>query len=101
MSRKWRQLGRWRFRAGRGPDASSNDGFEFMFNDKSQHPFVLHALPESLDRLPSKGDEGRGDLACLVYIGRDGKPVEVLALTAGYRRVPRLPWLKPLKRRLR
>src|SRR5271166_318119 len=66
-----------------------------MFDDDSQSPFVLHAVPESLDQLPAKADEGRGDLACLIYIGREEKPVEVLALTAGYRRVPRLPWMKP------
>jgi hypothetical protein len=28
-------------------------------------------------------------------VGKDGKPVEALALTCGYRRVSRLPWLKP------
>jgi hypothetical protein len=69
------------------PDADREDAFEFLFDDDSQSPFVLHAVPESLDRLPIKADEGRGDLACLVYVGKEGKPVEVLALTAGYRRV--------------
>jgi len=83
------------------PDANRDDAFEFMFDDDSQSPFVLHAVPESLDRLPAKADEGRGDLACLAYIRREEKPVEVLALTAGYRWVPRLQWMKPLKRRFR
>ena len=53
------------------------------------------------DRLPAKSDEGRGDLACVVYIGRESNPVEALAFSAGYRRVPKIPWLKPLKRRMR
>jgi len=78
------------------PDANRDDAFEFMFDDDFQSPFMLHAVQESLDRLPAKADEGRGDLACLIYIGRKEKPVEALALTAGYRRVPRLPWMEPL-----
>jgi hypothetical protein len=40
-------------------------------------------------------------IACLVYIGRESNPVEALAFSAGYRRVPKMPWLKPLKRRMR
>ena len=64
------------------PDANRDDAFEFMFDDGSKSPFVLHAVAESLDRLPSEADEGRGDLACLAYIGRKEKPVEALALTA-------------------
>src|SRR5260370_41514272 len=51
------------------PDANRDDAFEFLFDDDSQSRFVLHTVPESLDRLPAKADEGRGDLACLVYTG--------------------------------
>jgi hypothetical protein len=83
------------------PAQGKQDAFELLFDDGSDNPFVLHTIPETFDRLPLPADEGRGDLACLVYVGKDGKPVEALALTCGYRRVSRLPWLKPLKRTMR
>jgi hypothetical protein len=41
------------------PEANKPEGFEFLFDDGSPNPFTLHALPESLDRLPAKSDEGR------------------------------------------
>jgi hypothetical protein len=72
-----------------------------VFDDGSPNPFALHALPEYVNRVPAKSDEGQGDFTCLVYIGREGNPVQSLTFSAGYRRVQRIPWLKALKRRMR
>jgi hypothetical protein len=78
------------------PAQGSEDAFEFLFDDRSPNPFVFHTDAGAVDRMAVKDDEGRNDLAGLVYVGKEGKPVQVLALKVGYRRVARLPWLKSL-----
>ena len=68
------------------------DGLEFLFEDHSDSPFSIHVSPQQVDRLIPASDEGRTDLACLVYT--EGPTLE-LELPARYRRAERLPYLKP------
>src|SRR5690606_1522619 len=70
---------------------NGRDAMEFLFEDGSDSPYVIYVQVEQVDRLPTKEDEGRSDLRCLVYT-RAGL---ALALPARYRRSVHLPYLKP------
>jgi hypothetical protein len=74
------------------PEQARADAFELLFEDRSDSPFVIHIGAQQIDRMPLAADEGRRDLVCAVWT--DG-PKKRLALPASYRRVSRLPWLKP------
>jgi hypothetical protein len=68
------------------------EALELLFEDGSDSPFVLHVGAESVDRLPSRQDDGRTHLRCLVYT--EGPTLE-LEIPARFRRAARLPHLKP------
>lgn len=80
----------------RGPwsQAGLNDALEILFDDHTSDPFALHLSPETFDRLPAEEDAGR-EWVLTVWTSRRGKPRQVLSRPCFYRRVPRIPWLKP------
>ena len=89
--------GRWQ-RNNRVPIAlvHGEDALEFLFEDHTPQPYIMHTGIEAcLDVLPSRHDEGRTDLRCLVYIARSF-PQPAIDLPAAYRRTARVPCMKPL-----
>lgn len=75
---------------------AGRDALEIVFEDGSRTPYSLHVDARQVDRLPAASDEGRTDLRFLVYVQPDALACE---LPARYRRVDRLPHLKPWRDR--
>jgi hypothetical protein len=75
------------------PAEGRDDAFELLFDDHTPSPFALHLSPESFDRLPARGDEGRSFVLSVWTRG----PVKQLERPCRYRRVPSIPCLKPWK----
>jgi hypothetical protein len=89
--------GRWQLN-NRVPIAlvHGEDALEFLFEDHTQSPYVMHTGMEAcLGGLPSRHDEGRTDLRCLVYVA-SSFPRPAIDLPAAYRRAARIPCMKPL-----
>ena len=81
----------------RGPHLGlkRDDMFEFLFEDKTESPYMLIFSPGQFERLPNKADDG-GDFTATIWVqGSDGESKCVCTLPCRYRVVPRLPWLKP------
>lgn len=76
------------------PDQHLADAVEIMWDDGSDSPFALHLTPESFDMLPAEPEPGR-EWVCDVYVQKDGIPHRSLTRRCHWRRVPRIPWLKP------
>jgi hypothetical protein len=78
------------------PNFPLEDGFEILFDDCSANPFALHLSPGSFDRLPTDEDIGiPWTLAVYTAPRRSGRPHRAFQRPCWYRRVPRIPWLKP------
>jgi hypothetical protein len=67
------------------------DALELLFEDDTATPYVMHLSRESIDRLPTRADEGREDLRLHVYTAG---PTLALDFPARYRRASKLPYLK-------
>jgi hypothetical protein len=76
----------------RGPWAGQ-EGVEMLFEDGSDNPYTLHFTVNSFDMLPA--DPGPGQ-EWVMSFWEDG-PRKAVELPCHWRRVPRLPWLKPLE----
>lgn len=76
------------------PEAGHADAVEIMWDDGSRSPFALHLTPESFDLLPAEPEPGR-EWTCTVWTAKDGRPHKALERRCHWRRVERLPWLKP------
>jgi len=77
------------------PQVGKADGLEILFEDESNNPYALHLTTDSVDRMPLDTDRDRPGAPprwTLSVWTREGK---ILELPARYRRVPRIPWLKP------
>ena len=74
----------------RGPwaPAGGHDALEILFEDHSDNPFVVHIGIEQTDR--RLADDTSGFLFTVWMRG-----AEILRRPGHYRRVARLPWLKP------
>ena len=77
------------------PAVGRDDGIELLFDDGTDTPFELHFSVESLDRLPLDSDAGREWIFTAWTEPRRRGPHKSLERPAWYRRVPRIPWLKP------
>ena len=77
------------------PDMHREDGLEFLFEDGTECPFSLHFGIESLDRMPLDSDAGKEWIFSAWTAPRRRGPHKALERPAWYRRVPRIPWLKP------
>jgi len=78
------------------PEQSLPEAVEILWEDGSDNPYALHLPRESFDHLPSEPPAGR-DWLITVWQLKEGKPHKALERTCYWRRVERLPWLKPLK----
>ena len=69
---------------------------EFLFEDGSQSPYVLHVEEAQCDRVPdTREDIMRSDITLALWVrGADGHPVMAGSMPARYRAAP-LPCLKP------
>lgn len=77
--------GPWKERGGR-------EALELLFEDESDSPFCLQLVAEQCDRMLPDADQGGGfDIAVWT---RDG---EKLCLPGKYRRVSKIPYMKPWK----
>ena len=76
------------------PERHEQEGIEIMWDDGSDSPYALHLAPASFDLLPAEPDAGR-EWLLTVWTAKDGKPHKSLERKCHWRRVPRIPWLKP------
>jgi hypothetical protein len=76
------------------PAERRREAIEIMWDDGSDAPFALHLTPESFDLLPGEPEPNR-EWVCTVWVQRDGAPHKALERICHWRRVGRLPWLKP------
>jgi hypothetical protein len=67
---------------------------EILFDDGTDSPFALHLSPESFDLLPAEPPAGR-EWVLTVWELQQGTPQRALERPCHWRRVPRIPWLKP------
>jgi hypothetical protein len=77
------------------PEQRLAEAVEIMFDDGSDNPYCLHLSPESFDLLPAEPPADQGWVLS-VWDFKKGKPHKALERPCHWRRVPRLPWLKPL-----
>jgi hypothetical protein len=80
----------------RGPWLAMNlpEAVELLFDDGTESPFALHLSPESFDLLPAEPPPGR-EWILSVWIDKKGKPHKAIERPCHWRRVPRIPWLRP------
>src|SRR5262249_53433056 len=73
------------------PDAGVAEGVEVLFEDHSDNPFVLHLPATSFDVLPGEPVKRLWQLSVW-----EAGPTKGATLPCHWRRVPHIPWLKPL-----
>lgn len=79
------------------PAQHRDDAVEILFDDRTENPFALHLTVESFDHLPLDSDAGREWLFTAWTAPRRGRPHKALERPCWYRRVERIPCLKPWK----
>jgi len=72
------------------PNAGKENALEVLFEDDSQSPFCLHIGPEQTDRIVPETQQG-GSFEMVVYT----QAGEQFRLPGKYRRVEKIPYLKP------
>jgi len=77
------------------PERHRDDAIEILFDDRTECPFAIQIGMESVDRLPLDADAAK-QWEITVWIERGGAPRKALSRPCWYRRVPRIPWLKPM-----
>lgn len=76
------------------PDVGAEEGIEILFEDHSDNPFAVHLTAESFDQLPAEPEPGREWVLSLWDL-KKGRPHKAAERKCHWRRVARLPWLKP------
>ncbi len=76
------------------PAMSLAEAVELLFEDQSDDPYALHLSPESFDLLPAEPQPGR-EWVLTVWDNKKDRPHKALERPCHWRRVPRLPWLRP------
>ena len=77
------------------PAAGLADALEVLFDDSTDSPYAIHTAPAASDRLPLDSDAA-GEWTLTAWTRpRRGAPHLALERPCRYRRVPRLPWLRP------
>ena len=77
------------------PEQQRAEAIEILFEDGSDSPYVIQIGTEQIDRLPA--DELRDDLTLTVWTCKQDRPHKALELPCYFRRVERIPWMKPWK----
>lgn len=67
---------------------------ELLFEDHTDAPFAVQLSNNSFSLLPGQPSAGK-EWIVSVWVQRDGRPHKVLELPCRWRRVRRIPWLKP------
>jgi hypothetical protein len=78
------------------PEMGLVDAVEILWEDGSDSPFSLHLSNESFDLLPGEPEPGR-EWTVSLWDLKKGKPHKALERRCHWRRVPRIPWLRPWK----
>lgn len=78
----------------RGPSPDSPESVELLFEDHSDSPFVIQLTAESFDLLPGEPADGQ-HWVLTIWDQKRGKPHLALTRPVKWRRVERLPCLKP------
>jgi hypothetical protein len=76
------------------PNAGLPDAVEFLFEDGTDSPFAIQLSPESFEMIPAEPPEGR-EWVLSVWDLKKGKAHKALERRCHWRRVPKIPWLKP------
>ena len=78
------------------PEMGLAEAVEILWEDGSDNPYCLHLSPESFDpALPGEPPAGQGWIVT-AWDCKKGKPHRALEKPCHWRRVPRIPYLKPL-----
>ncbi len=77
------------------PEVGAVDGIEILWEDGTDSPYCWHLTPASFDALPAEPPEGRGWVIAL-WLEKKGKPNKAMERPCHWRRVPQIPYLKPL-----
>lgn len=94
MIQEWRSADYAILSRGPWPEAGRSDGVEILWEDHTDSPFALHLGPESFDLLPAEPPPDRQWIIS-VWDDKKGRPHKALERPCHWRRVPRIPWMKP------
>jgi hypothetical protein len=78
------------------PETGQADAFEILFDDETESPYAVHLTLVAVDRVPTDSDALKQWVFTAWTSPRRGKPHKALERPAFYRRVEKLPCLKPL-----
>ena len=81
---------------GQWPAAGRAEAVEIMLEDGTDSPYALHLGVESFDLLPAEPPAGQGWVIAF-WDEKKGKAHKAVERRCHWRRVPKLPWLKPWK----
>jgi hypothetical protein len=85
---------------GPSPPLGFGDGFNLLFDDGSDDPFVLELAPAAFDRLPTAENvTGEWVFTAWTRPRRGDRPHKALERPCRYRLSPRLPDLRPWEER--
>lgn len=70
------------------------EAVELLFDDGTDAPYALHLSPESFDLLPAEPPTGY-EWVLSVWDEKKGRPHKAVERPCHWRRVPRIPWLRP------
>lgn len=76
------------------PEQGLQEAAEILWEDKSDSPYSMHLSVQSFDALPAEPPAGQEWVISLWDL-KKGRPHKALERKCYWRRVPRIPWLKP------
>jgi len=91
---EWRTAEYAIFSRGPWPEMQRADAVEIVWEDHTDSPHAIHLTPESFDALPAKPPPDREWIVSVWDLKKD-RPHKALERRCYWRRVPRLPWLRP------
>lgn len=78
---------------GLSAELGSPEAIELLFEDHTDTPFAIHLTADSFDMLPGEPIDGQWVLT--MWHLKKGRPHMALTRPVKWRRVERIPWLKP------
>ena len=79
------------------PAAQNPDALELLFVNGSDYPFAIHADVQAVDRLPRDSSQADDWIFSVWLPMRNGRPNQVFERPDYYRRVTKIPCLRPLE----
>lgn len=80
-----------------GSYVDRREGAEVLWEDGSDAPFAIHTAIEAFDLVPGPPPPDK-EWVLSVWTKENGTLRNVLTLPCFWRRVPRIPWMKPWKK---